>query len=292
MNMARSVNYISFSSGSIGGLAYVGAWRALEEAGMADSLKGFSGCSIGSIMALLVSIGYTSEELTTIVYNLKYKRLSTIQIFRIFENYGLETGEKIMELLGKLVLRKVGQKALTFNEHWRITGKKLWIAVSCVEDDRVEYFSVDNQPDMDVLLAVRMSIAMPIIFSAVKWKGKTYVDGGFQDPLPVSVLPPAETLAFKVRNENAGQKTGDATSDADSGVQFMSYVYQIIFSAYKRLHYNHEPIYKKYNIIHLDTDVMSMSLNLRRSSRMRLVHQGYVTAMARLKDGNGRKAGL
>jgi NTE family protein len=41
---------------------------------------------------------------------------------------------------------------------------------------------------MEVLMAVRMSISIPIYFVPVKYKGKTFVDGGCIDNFPIQLF--------------------------------------------------------------------------------------------------------
>jgi NTE family protein len=265
---------IVFSAGSMGGLAFVGAWKALEEAGLTQSLIGFSGCSIGSIIALLTSIGYTGDELKNMAHSLKYKDLSDFQILNTLNNLGLETGEKIKHLLEKLLERKIGRKKMTFKEHYQITGRKLWINASCVEHDKCYYYSVDSEPDMDIILAVRMSISLPWIMAAVRYKGLTYIDGGFHDPCPVNMFSADDTLVLRVRN--------DHTTDPDAH-EFIQHTSSIIFSAYRRLHHHLSTTLKEYNIIWLDSNIGSISLDVSKKDRKRLVKIGYQTLRTWLK---------
>lgn len=268
-----SVHYLVFSSGSIGGLSFVGAWKAIEE--QHYDIRGFSGCSMGSIVALLASIGYNSSTMKSIAAKLKYKDIANLQIFHILDNFGVETGTKIMKLIAGLVEVKIGRADLTFQEHWNITGKKLYINASCVEDDRACYFSAETHPNMSVLTAIRMSISMPVLFGAVKWNGKTYIDGAFQDPMPVHMFPPEETLALRVINDRT-------TTDDEETYPFVKHISSILFSAYKRLHKHMESSYSRYRVVVINTGVGSMSMDISKTERKRLIVLGYATTRKQL----------
>ncbi len=263
----RPIEYVGFSSGSLGGLSLIGCWRALEEKGLALGIRGFSGSSIGAIMSLLMSVGYSSEELTHLCKYLKYKSLADIQLLGLLDNMGLETGNKIVELLSGLLSRKVGKPDLTFREHWNITGRYLCITASCVETGQCEYFSINNEPDMSVLHAVRMSIAIPWLITAVTWRGKTYVDGALYDPCPVLQFPQDKTIAFEIVNDTC----------ISSGLYgFAKHTTSILFGIYKRLYRHHyNEIGASCRVIQIVTGASSMSFIMNRKQRMSTIQSGY-----------------
>jgi hypothetical protein len=218
-------------------------------------------------MSLLMSIGYSSEELTLLCKHLKYKCLVDIQLLGLLDNMGLETGNKIVKLIAGLIYRKVGKHDITFREHWNITGRYLCITASCVETEQCEYFSVKTEPDMSVLLAVRMSIAIPWLITAVIWKGRTYVDGALYDPCPVLQFPPDKTLAFEIVNDTC----------LGSGLYgFAKHTTSILFGIYKRLYKQHYcEIRSTYRVISIVTGTNSISFIMNRKQRLKTINVGY-----------------
>ena len=57
------ITNLVFSGGGITGLAYFGVVGALEEHGVLSHVRHIAGCSSGALMALMVCLGYTYEEL-------------------------------------------------------------------------------------------------------------------------------------------------------------------------------------------------------------------------------------
>jgi NTE family protein len=266
-----TISRVVFSAGSIGGLTFVGAWKALEQQGLTKGITEFSGCSIGAIMAMLTSIGYTASELEAMALELSYSDLSELQLLQTFERYGLDTGNEIERLLRELLFHKTGYHDMTFAQHYAITGRNLWINASCVEQDVAYYFTFTRSPDMSIIKAVRMSVSLPVIMVPVKYKGLTFIDGGMHDPYPVCMFPVDGTLVLKVCNNHNSQTGG-----------FVEYIGMIIRNVYRRLHINLETLLSRYKVILIKTGIGGLSLDVSRSTRRKLIKIGYKTVLKNL----------
>ena len=55
--------YLALEGGGVKGVAFAGAARALEEAGLLQRFEGFAGTSAGSQAAALLAAGFTASEL-------------------------------------------------------------------------------------------------------------------------------------------------------------------------------------------------------------------------------------
>jgi len=60
------------------------------------------------------------------------------------------------------------------------------VSAFCLNTSKTEYFSVDTHPDMKVIDAVCMSIAIPMIFASSEYNGNTYIDGGTVEEYPMN----------------------------------------------------------------------------------------------------------
>lgn len=54
---------LAFSGGGIRGLAYIGAFEALEGKGLTEGIRRVAGTSAGAIMAMLIATGMTSQQM-------------------------------------------------------------------------------------------------------------------------------------------------------------------------------------------------------------------------------------
>ena len=151
--------------GGAKGAAEIGVLKVLEAEGI--QVDYIAGTSIGAILGGLYSIGYRAEEL---------ERLFCSQSWiKLFKNEALKGGS-IEQLLDSVVTVK---EKVSFDE--------LPIPFRCVTVDikKMEVFVIE---DGSLPLAMRASMAIPGVFKAVKWEGRTLVDGGLLNNLPVDVV--------------------------------------------------------------------------------------------------------
>ena len=59
---------LALSGGGMQGFSFLGAIKKLEEEKILDKVTSFSGSSVGSLFAILLAIGYTPDELFTLLY--------------------------------------------------------------------------------------------------------------------------------------------------------------------------------------------------------------------------------
>ena len=269
------IKYVVFSAGAIGGIGHIGAWRAIEESQIA--IKGMSGCSMGSIMALLTSIGYRSNELEIIAKCFKYKDYTDIQLNLIYRRFGLETGRKLMKLLSKLIKWKTMSDGLTFIDHWRLTGRQLWINAACLEKQRCKYYSVWTSPNMVITEAIRRSIAIPYLFASVKTKRHTFIDGGCYDPLPVKMFHPEKTICINIRN------TSTLIPTKINLLSFSSILLNSMFTELNIFRFKSQEL-QGYKIIYIYTGLESVKLDLTLNQIDNIIKQGYIVVKDALKD--------
>lgn len=245
--------------GGIRGIAYAGALEALEERHTIDNIARVAGTSVGSIVATLIAVGYTSDELKNILSELR------IQIFndghflfpgglnRLDKNYGWYRGRRLEGYVAKLIERKTGNANLTFQElhELRVGNKKykdLYIAATNLTQQKLTVFSYDSYPGMQLHTAVRASVSIPIYFTAVLLdsnghradkKAKSYdvfVDGGIIANYPISIFDKdpslGNTLGLKLdRPEQINYRsnnTGIAPYPIQSVKQYVGALYNII----------------------------------------------------------------
>lgn len=150
--------------GGAKGAAEIGVLKVLEAEGI--QVDCIVGTSIGAILGGLYSIGYRADDL---------ERLFCSQSWiELFKSEALKGGS-IEQLLDSVV---TVEGAVSFD--------KLPIPFRCVAVDvkEMEVFVIDHG---SLSLAMRASMAIPGLFKAVKWDGRTLVDGGLLNNLPVDV---------------------------------------------------------------------------------------------------------
>src|SRR5271166_6526508 len=78
LNPCADYKYLVFSGGGMRGLSFAGAVSSLEKKGLElNKLKGIGGVSAGSIIASLLAIGYTPDELNEILPTINYNKIAS-----------------------------------------------------------------------------------------------------------------------------------------------------------------------------------------------------------------------
>jgi len=278
-NEIGKIGNVVFSAGALGGIAFIGAIKAMEEHNLFPKIKGISGCSVGSVISMLYSIGYTSAELNKIGMGFKYKKYMDIQVLGFLQNCGLETGKKLVKLMSELIHYKTGMRDLTFEQHWNITGRELWINSSCITNNKACYYSVKTSPKMSILRAIRRSISIPFLFTTDTEQGMQYVDGGYHDSVPCWMFKKDETVCYAVKNAGFGS----LSSDMDN--EFLRFCMQITMNMHTSLNnYRKTSLLQMYNVVEIPTGVPSMAMNLTRSEKKHLIAKGYNIALKYLSQ--------
>ncbi len=162
----KSVSLV-LGSGGARGLAHIGVIEALEEHGY--RIESISGSSMGALIGGI----YAAGELNTYTkWVCALDRLDVLKLLDLsFSGKALFKGERIIETLKDLIGdREIRDLPITYTavatdlEH----SKEVWLS---------------HGPLFD---AIRASIAFPTVFSAFNYQGRTLVDGGLLNPVPIA----------------------------------------------------------------------------------------------------------
>ncbi len=193
---ARPKLGLSLSGGGAKGLAHIGVLKVMEEAGLRPDY--ITGTSMGSIIGGLYAIGYSADSLERLVVEINWDRVlsDVIDLQEVFleekpffqnelielplDNWkikpptGAINGQQIEKLLSRLALPAYSVEAFS----------ELPIPFKCMAADVASGEPVVLEegylPD-----AMRTSMAIPTVFTAVRRDGQVLVDGGLIRNFPV-----------------------------------------------------------------------------------------------------------
>ena len=158
---------LALGGGAARGWAHVGVIRALQAHGIEPDMV--CGTSIGA----LVGAAYASGELVR--FEAWIRRLSLLDIASFMDfslNGGLIKGEKLMAFFAKTFEdRPIEELSMPFG------------AVACDLHTGAEVWLREGS----IAQAVRSSIALPGLLTPSHYAGRTLVDGGLVNPVPVSL---------------------------------------------------------------------------------------------------------
>ncbi|MBU1061835.1 MAG: patatin-like phospholipase family protein [Candidatus Omnitrophica bacterium] len=162
---------LALGSGAAFGLAHIGVLKVLEQQHIQVDI--ISGSSIGSLIASLWGLGFSSDKIEYIAIRLKNK----LNIMRLLDFTvpisGILEGKRLKRFLRNIL----GEK----------TFEDLQIPV------RIMVYDLANRETLAIqrgslVEAVFKSISVPGIFEPTVEKDRVIVDGGISDPVPVDIL--------------------------------------------------------------------------------------------------------
>lgn len=166
MNDARTVSLV-LGSGGARGLAHIGIIEWLNENGFA--IRSISGSSMGALIGGI----YAAGKLDT--YTRWVRALERIDVLRLldvsFGLTGLFKGERIINVLKKLI------------GDCNIEDLPIAFTAVATDLDAEKEVWLNKGPLFD---AIRASIAIPTILTPYNYNGRTLVDGGLVNPIPIA----------------------------------------------------------------------------------------------------------
>ena len=191
---------IAFDTIVLGGggmkcIATLGAIQYVYDYGCPHKIRKYSGTSAGSMICLLLIVGYTPIELVVYICTQRVvESLLPADIVSLIKGCGALAFEKIERHIRKMVSSKLGKDVVTLKELHELTDKTLICATYNMTKNACEYVSFETHPDLDCVTAVRMSSSIPIVFAECIVNGDLYLDGGVVDNFPISVVKPDDTV--------------------------------------------------------------------------------------------------
>jgi NTE family protein len=223
-----------FEGGGVKGIAYVGALEILEKHGILENIQRVGGTSAGAINAVLLALGFSRNETLDIFQSLNFRNFLDDSwgvlrdTDRLINEFGWDKGAFFRQWIGSLVREKAGNEHATFNELKNKTFKDLYLVGTNLSTGFAEVFSFEHTPRMRVVDAVRISMSLPLFFTAVRgMRGDVYVDGGMLDNYPVKLFDREKYIVEADRPTNARQTAYYKEANKSAPPTSSPYVYNL-----------------------------------------------------------------
>lgn len=215
------------SGGGARGVAHIGIIKAMEEAGLRPDY--IAGTSMGSIIAALYASGYSAEQMEEVILEINWDQILSNKVPLNYISYeekeyydrylvGIPINKKLKPELGSGLLH--GQMLTEVLQHYFWTSLQYEnyddfpIPYRCVATDVNTARAIVFQ-DGPLPKALRSSMAIPSVFTAVDFDTTLAVDGGVVDNFPVDIV--REMGADYIIGVNVGaSSTGEAPDDLGS----------------------------------------------------------------------------
>ena len=280
MTVNKSYQYTClFGGGAIRGAAYVGTLKALEELGI--NPKTLAGSSVGSVIAGLIAVGYSADELDEVFLKFNFEMFRDVQL-SLGPKFALSKGELFLEWIRDLIehkfygdkYKKGSHKAVTFKD----IDKDLVIITTDLSSFETKEFSRYETPDYEIAAAIRISCGMPGLMRPIEYNNRILVDGDLQKSWPMwklsKHLMPNNERILEFRLE------GDFEGNDMNTVEFVNSLYAFTTSMATTFIID---IYGKkdmFDYIVINTgDINIVDFNMSEEKRRHLMELGYSQTM-------------
>lgn len=167
--------WLVLGGGGMKGLAHVGVWRALQEAGV--GVQGIVGTSIGALVGALAASDMPWTEMRDLARALRREN-----IVRVNRRALLFNGVRQTSIFRGDVLREYFESILP-EGGWDDLSVPLQVNAVDLRCGRTEWFGPGARTDVPLLDAVYASAALPVFYPPAELPGGAFVDGGTEHPL-------------------------------------------------------------------------------------------------------------
>tara|TARA_Y100000389_G_C17326232_1_gene445710 strand:+ start:20 stop:871 length:852 start_codon:yes stop_codon:yes gene_type:complete len=234
------------SGGAFKGIALLGALKYLEELDYISYIKNYTGSSAGGIICFFIILGYKPYEIKEMLLN-EINNITDLDfnnISNFLYDYGIDNCENNKKILSKYLKQKTDLEDITFIEFTKKFGTNLTLTGSNLTKHTLDYFNIDNTPNMSIIQAVLITSCIPFIFKPIEYNDCLYVDGGIYNNFAIDQYK-------KNKNETLGINI--KSNIIIKNDNFINYCNNIIYSIIDKLTYDN--IKKNnYNIINITFD--------------------------------------
>jgi NTE family protein len=194
--MAVQFRNLIFEGGGVKGIAYVGALQILQQRDIVRDLTRVGGTSAGAINALILALGYSNREQLELMQSVDFRRFMDDSfgvirdIRRLATEFGWNRGDFFTGWIAELIRARLGDPRATFADLQASGRPALYVVGTNLATGYSEVFSAERHPAMPLATAVRISMAIPLFFAAVRHGDRkdVYVDGGVMLNYPIKLF--------------------------------------------------------------------------------------------------------
>ena len=193
MSSKSIIKHLVIGGGGPNGLITYGALSQLSNLGFWElsNIESIYGCSIGSLIGIIISLGYPCEWINDYLIKRPWDKLMKeckIPIPDIISRRGLITDNFIIEFMTPLLKAKELSCTITLKELYEYNHIDIHMFTVDVNSIRLEKIDISykTHPDLILTTALAMSMALPIIFQPTLMNTECYIDGGIINNFPLS----------------------------------------------------------------------------------------------------------
>ena len=207
-----TIKHLVLSGGGPAGFSLYGALSNLskEKYWYLKDIENIYGTSVGSFIAVVLTLNYEWDVLDDYFMKRPWDKVVVIEpgmIIDAFKSKGILDESYVKESIKYLFTAKDLNVNITLKELYDINKINLYLYTTELNNDIMEKIELShfNYPDLSVITALAMSMAIPFIFQPICNNDKCYIDGGLLNNFPLNdcinkhKCNEDETLSFNVK---------------------------------------------------------------------------------------------
>jgi predicted acylesterase/phospholipase RssA len=171
------------------GSAFIGALQALDDLNILQAIETFACSSAPALLVGIHLLGYSCKDIFNILLRVDLSAFGFVSDpLNLFENFHVSNFNVFELTFAKLAKNKNINPDITLKELFEKTKKTFIVTATCINEKKVYYVSYKNFPELKVIDAIKMTIAIPLYFPPVYYNNKMFVDGGCIDNFPIKLF--------------------------------------------------------------------------------------------------------
>ena len=237
-----SIKHLVLPGGGAASVRLLGAIKKLHEHGIwnENNIESIHSVSAGALISVIIALKFDMQTIVDYMIGRPWDnvfQISLTNIFDVFAKKGFFGTETIVTFMKPFFNTKDISLDITMQEFYELTGVKLFFYTVEINTFKLVTVSNDTFPDLQVLKAVHMSAAYPVLLSPVTIDGKCYVDGGIITNYPIShclKLYPNKDEVLGIGGSQKKQNTRSITQESTLLEYLLELIYKIVMNNYDR----------------------------------------------------------
>ena len=233
-----TIKHLVLPGGGTAGLCLVGALQKLHDAGIWNiyDIQSIYSVSAGSMVAILIALKFSWETIVDYIVKRPWSDVYNVNlanIFDIFMKKGFYGPDFFITFFKPFFDSKDIDLNITMSELYKITGVDLHFCTTELSSLVFTSISHETHPDIEVLTAIQMSAACPLIISPVFSDGKCYIDGGLLCNYPMSSC--LKKYPDKTEVLGIGNQIKDNREDVTEESSLLEFIESLLYSMVSNL---------------------------------------------------------
>ena len=203
------IKHLVIPGGGPTGIKAIGALQYLEQKGYwnINDIETIYATSAGAIITVLLCLKFDWETINDYIVKRPWNDAFQVSVNQIFEAYSKKGifDKNVAEIFYKPFFKaKDIPMEITMKEFYELSNIEIHLFSLDINSFNLEDISYISHPDLQLLTAVQMSSAIPVLISPVCIDEKCYVDGGVVCNYPINqCISRAENIdeIFGLRNQ-------------------------------------------------------------------------------------------